>query len=65
MNSSAPRLAGRRLRLALQLLRSPAGGPLRRLLAKQLFDAPFSSLDLARAGDPPPYVAVGFRKPTP
>jgi len=61
MKSSAPRLTGLRLRLATHLLRSAAGQPFCRLLAKQLFETPLSSVDLHAAGEPPPYTP-GVRK---
>jgi hypothetical protein len=49
-----PRIAGRRLRMLVVVLRSPIGRLVRRFVAKQLAK-PIATLDLEAEGNPPPY----------
>jgi hypothetical protein len=53
--AKTPRMAGRALVMAVRVVKSGAGGPIRRWLGASLVDKKLDGVDLAAAGEPAPF----------
>jgi hypothetical protein len=63
-DDAVPRFAGRALRAAAALMRSPVGAPLARKLGALVIDRKLAGVDFAAEGEPPPlYMPPPWRRP--
>jgi len=53
--AKTPRMVGRALDVAARVVKSGAGGPLRRWLGTAVVDKKLAGLDLGAAGEPAPF----------